>query len=297
MTTTPPAPTRASGMVQSGGDSPTTEPSRTRAAAPAAALHGTSAWSETGGRLAGPVLVMLLLAMWEAGVRLAGIQPWILPTPSDVAAALVRDAGWLGDAAVVTLAEAAGGLVLGSLIGLAAAVAITFAPRLEQAILSLALLAKSTPVIAVAPILTIWLGFGHAPKVLVTALLTFFPMLVNALEGFRSADPAILDWMRSVNAGPAVTFRRVRWPSAQPHVFAALKVSTPLAMIGAVVAEWMGASEGLGRAMWLAYTNLRMPELFAAVVVLTVLSAIVYALVARWEHRVVHWRSAGGARR
>lgn len=292
MTTSSPAPTHTPDSNRWRADSSAAGASAPHAVTSVTTPLATNPWSRIGGHLAGPVLVLAILGVWEVSVPIAGIQPWILPTPSDVAAALVRDAGWLGDAAVVTLAEAAGGLALGSLVGLAAAIAITFAPRLEQAILSLALLAKSTPVIAVAPILTIWLGFGHAPKVLVTALLTFFPMLVNALEGFRSADPAIIDWMRSVNAGSTVTFRRVRWPSAQPHVFAALKVSTPLAMIGAVVAEWMGASEGLGRAMWLAYTNLRMPELFAAVVVLTVLSAVVYALVVRWERRVVHWRTS-----
>lgn len=241
--------------------------------------------------LAGITLVTALLMAWEAGVRLSGVPEWIVPSFTAVLAALVEGAPSLAPAAFVTLGEAGGGLVIGTAVGLGAAVAIAFLPRLERAILSVALLAKSTPIIAVAPILTIWLGFGHAPKVLVTALLTFFPMLVNALEGFRSVDPAIEDWLHSIDASPRAVFRHARWPTSWPYLFAALKVSAPLAMVGAVVAEWMGASSGLGRSMWLAYTNLRMPDLFAAVLVLTFLSALVYQLVVVFERRAMAWRA------
>lgn len=241
--------------------------------------------------LAGTTLVIALLVAWEAGVRLSGVPEWIVPSFTAVLAALVDGAASLAPAALVTLGEAGGGLVIGTAVGLGAAVAIAFLPRLERAILSVALLAKSTPIIAVAPILTIWLGFGHAPKVLVTALLTFFPMLVNALEGFRSVDPAIEDWLHSIDAPPRAVFRHARWPTSWPYLFAALKVSAPLAMVGAVVAEWMGASSGLGRSMWLAYTNLRMPDLFAAVLVLTFLSALVYQVVVVTERRAMAWRA------
>ena len=142
-------------------------------------------------------------------------------------------------------------------------------------------------IIAVAPILTVWLS-GPAP-VVVTALLTFFPVLINSLEGFRSVDPAVADWFRSVDAPPRQYFLQARWPSARPFLFAALKVAAPLSLIGAVVAEWMGASSGLGRRMWLAYTNLDMPSLFAAVAVLTALSAGIYRLVVSAEKKTVHW--------
>ncbi|MBY5162494.1 ABC transporter permease [Salsipaludibacter albus] len=242
--------------------------------------------------VAGVLLLVGAAVAWELGVRLTGTPEWIVPAPTAVVRALVDGASSLAPAALVTLGEAAAGLVLGTAVGLALAVVITFFRNLEQAVLSMALLAKSTPIIAVAPILTIWLGFGHAPKVLVTALLTFFPMLVNALEGFRSLDPAIEDWFASVDADPVTVFRHARWPTSWPYLFAALKVSAPLAMIGAVVAEWMGASSGLGRSMWLAYTNLRMPALFAAVLVLTALSALVYHLVTRLERRALAWRRA-----
>lgn len=241
-------------------------------------------------RWAGVALVAIVIIAWELGVRVTGVPEWIVPSFGDVVTTLATNLTDLLPAAAVTLAEATAGLALGTAVGLTLAVTITFFRHLEQAVLSLALLFKSTPIIAVAPILTIWFGFGHAPKVLVVGLLTFFPMLVNALEGFRSVDPAIEDWLHSIDASPREVFRHARWPSAHPYMFAALKVSAPLAMIGAVVAEWMGASSGLGRSMWLAYSNLRMPALFAAVIVLTSMSALVYQVVLVAERTTMAWR-------
>lgn len=239
--------------------------------------------------VAGLALVVVVLGIWELWVRASGTPVYLVPAPSDIASVLGEDASGLVPAALVTLGEAVAGLALGGAIGLAMAVIVTFWGQLEQGVMSLALLIKSTPIIAVAPILTIWMGFGHGPKVIVTALLTFFPVLINSVEGFRSVDPAVTDWFRSIDVPSRQYFTHARWPSARPFLFAALKVAAPLAMIGAVVAEWMGASSGLGRLMWLAYTNLDMPSLFGAVFALTLLSAGVYRLVVAAERRTVHW--------
>lgn len=241
------------------------------------------------GRLVGVALVVAVFSAWEVAVTVNATPVYLMPAPSDIASVLGDDASGLLPAALVTLLEALSGLVIGAAFGLGLAIIITFWGQLEQGIMSMALLVKSTPLIAVAPILTIWMGFGHGPKVVVTALLTFFPVLINSLEGFRSVDPALADWARSIDASKQQMFTYVRWPSARPFLFAALRVAAPLAMIGAVVAEWMGASAGLGRHMWVSYTNLDMPSLFAAVLALTVLSAAVYRVVVAAEHRTVHW--------
>ncbi len=246
--------------------------------------HPAAAW------WVGSLVVLGALAVWEVVVGIAGTPVYLLPAPSDVAAVLGSDGAGLAPAAVTTLLRAVAGLAVGAALGIGLAVIITFRGHLEQGVMSLALLIKSTPVIAVAPILTIWMGFGHGPKVIVTALLTFFPVLINALEGFRSVDPGIAEWLRSIDASPGEVFVKARWPSSWPFLFAALKVAAPLALIGAVVAEWMGASSGLGRQMWLAYTNLRMPSLFAAVAVLTVLSLLLYRAVVGVERKVLDWR-------
>lgn len=240
------------------------------------------------GTLAVGILVVAVV-VWEVAVQVADTPVYLVPAPSDVAGVLADDLSSLLPAAGVTLGQALAGLALGGAVGLLMAVVITFWAELEQGVMSLALLIKSTPIIAVAPILTIWMGFGPGPKIVVTALLTFFPVLINSLEGFRSVDPALADWFRSVDAPSRQYFLQARWPSARPFLFAALKVAAPLSLIGAVVAEWMGASSGLGRQMWLSYTNLDMPSLFAAVIVLTVLSASVYRAVVATERRTVHW--------
>lgn len=229
------------------------------------------------------------LVLWEIAVKALDVPIYLVPAPTDVASAIFEEVSGLVSAAGVTLFEALSGLVLGSVAGIALAVVVTFWRNLEQGVMSLALLVKSTPVIAVAPILTIWMGFGAGPKVVVTALLTFFPVLINALEGFRSVDVAMLDWARSIDAPRREVFVQLRWPSARPFLFAALKVVAPLSLIGAVVAEWVGASSGLGRRMWLAYTNLDMPSLFAAVIALAVMSGAIYWMADVAETKGVPW--------
>jgi ABC-type nitrate/sulfonate/bicarbonate transport system permease component len=244
------------------------------------------------GQAVAVVLVVGTLAVWETAVILLQTPVYLFPGPTVIGRFLLGNWPTLLMAGGVTLAEALAGLVLGTAVGLGLAVLITFWMRLEQGVLSLAILVKSTPVIAIAPILTIWLGFGPAPKVIITALLTFFPVLVNALSGFRDVDKAVIDYLRSLDASPREIFVHARWPGARPYLFAALKVVAPLAMIAAVVAEWMGASSGLGRQMWLAYTNLNMPALFAAVFVLTLLSTLLYQGVVRLERRLLFWGEA-----
>ncbi len=238
------------------------------------------------------LLVGLALAVWEAGVRLYGVPVYLLPAPSRVLATLGANAGEYALAAGITAAEAAGGLVLGALAGFALATLMSLWPRGEQGVITLAILVKSTPLVAVAPLLTIWLGFGVLPKVIITALLTFFPVLVNVLAGLSRPDPAWVDVFRCWRASAWETYRHVRLPASLPYFFAALRVSGPLALIGAVVAEWTGASGGLGRAMWLAYTNLNLPHLFAAVFVLAGCGVLIYGGLAALERRVVFWQRA-----
>ena len=227
--------------------------------------------------------------LWELGVRIAQLPIYILPAPTAIIQTLLQNLDLYGNASLLTLEEALAGLILGLITGVSAAALLGLWPRLERGVMTLAILIKSTPLVAIAPLLTIWLGFGILPKVIITALLTFFPVLVNVLSGLRSTDAAILDTFRSWHASRWEILLFARAPSALPHLFAALKVSAPLALIGAVVAEWTGASGGLGRTMWLAYTNLNLPFLFAAVFVLAAMGVALYCIVVFTERRVVFW--------
>jgi NitT/TauT family transport system permease protein len=236
-------------------------------------------------------IVILLIAIigWEGAVQIGRIPVYLLPAPSKILLTLVLHAGQYAQDSLLTLGEAFFGLVLGALTGTIVAVSLSFWPRLEQAVMTLAILVKSTPMVAIAPLLTIWLGFGILPKIIITALLAFFPVLVNALSGFQAADPALLETFHSWHANRREILWHVRVPQALPFMFAALKVSAPLALIGAVVAEWTGASGGLGRTMWLAYSNLNLPFLFAAVFVLAIAGVLIFSLLNWIEDKVVFW--------
>ena len=234
-------------------------------------------------------LVTLTLALWEFIVRWQEIPIYILPAPSRILATLFENPRLYAEASLLTLGEALTGLALGTLAGVIVATLLGFWPRLERGVMMLAILVKSTPLVAIAPLLTIWLGFGILPKIIITGLLTFFPILVNVLSGLGAVDPALMDTFRSWNAGKLEIYRYLRAPTALPYLFAALKISAPLALIGAVIAEWTGASGGLGRTMWLAYTNLNLPYLFAAVFILSAAGIALYALVNYAERRVVFW--------
>ncbi len=230
------------------------------------------------------------LLLWEALVRAWDVPSYLLPAPSEILLTLTQHAPHYLTASLATLGEALGGLLFGVGVGIAVAVLITFHNRLERGVLTMAILLKATPLVAIAPLLTIWLGFGAWPKVIITAILTFFPVLINVHAGFHAVDEAQLAYFHSLNAGRGEVFRYLRWPMAMPYLFTALKIVAPLSLIGAVVAEWAGASAGLGRAMWLAYTDLNLPALFAAVFCSAGMGIGLYALVIWLERRIVFWQ-------
>jgi NitT/TauT family transport system permease protein len=229
------------------------------------------------------------ILLWELCVSWLNLPVYILPAPTRVIKTLAANLSLYSSASLITLEEALAGLTLGLVAGASTAILLGMWPRMERGVMTLAILVKSTPLVAIAPLLTIWLGFGLFPKVIITSLLTFFPVLVNVLSGLRSTDAAILDTFRSWNASRWEIFLHARAPSALPHLFAALKVTAPLALIGAVVAEWTGASGGLGRIMWLAYSNLNLPFLFGAVFVLAAMGITLYSLVLFIERKVIFW--------
>ena len=234
-------------------------------------------------------LVGGFFAAWEAAVRVLNLPVYLLPAPSRVVTTLVQNLEVYAQATLLTMGEALAGLMLGVLAGGLLACLLVLRPGAENGVMTLAILVKSTPLVAIAPLLTLWLGFGPLPKVIITGLMTFFPVLVNILSGLQRPDPALVDLFQSLNATRWQIFTQLRLPGSLPFLFAALKISAPLAWIGAVVAEWTGASGGLGRTMWLAYTNLNLPYLFAAILILSALGMSLYRLLAWLEEKVVFW--------
>jgi len=233
-----------------------------------------------------------LLAAWEAYVRARDVKEYLLPAPSAVARALAEDPMRFVDAARLSLTAALGGLVIASAVAFALAVAMAHSHAIERALYPPALLVKVTPIVAIYPLFTIWFGFGIAPKMLIAALITFFPMLVNAVIGLRSVDPAALDFLRALDASRWQLFWRLRLPSSLPYVFAALRISVPLSLIGAVVAEFLSGSSGMGQLILIANGDLDTPVLFGAVIVLAALGVSLTALVSYVERRVLFWHAS-----
>lgn len=228
----------------------------------------------------------VVLEIWTTAMRVPG---YLFPAPSAIAARLANESRFFASETITTLGEAAVGFAVGASVAFAAASAMTFSRGLERSIFPLAILVKLTPIVAVAPLFTLWFGFGPAPKIAIAALITFFPMLVNAFVGLRSVDPQELAFLETLGASPREVFIRLRAPSSLPYLFSAARVSANLALIGAVVAEWTGAERGLGRVIFVANANLDLPMLFGAVLILAAAGIAVNALVSAAERRVLHW--------
>lgn len=241
------------------------------------------------------VALALVLGAWEAWVAIRDVKAYLLPAPSAVAAALIEDPGRYLEAARTSLGHALGGLAVGTGTAFALAVVMAHSRTLERAIYPLAILVKVTPVVAVAPLLIIWFGFGPMPKVLVAALITFFPMLVNAVTGLRSVDAAAHDFLRALDATRWQVFWKLRVPASLPYVLAALRISIPLSLIGAVVSEWMSGDGGMGQIILIDNGEFDTAGLFGAVAVLAAIGVVLTGLVSYIEHRVLSWHeSAAG---
>jgi len=236
-------------------------------------------------------LLATAVGAWELAVRAADVPDYLFPAPSAVASSLGGDAGLLWQATLVTLREIVLGYLLAVAVALALAVALHFSAALRQALLPILVLSQTVPTVLLAPILAIVLGYGIAPKLVVVAVVCFFPIVVNAVDGLRSAEPELLRMMRTLHGGRVDTFRRVELPGALPTIFSGMRIAATYAAVGAVFGEWAGSSAGLGFLILQAQPALDTPRIFAAVLVLSALALALYALVTLAERLIVPWQS------
>jgi len=244
-----------------------------------------------------PALALLaLLGAWQiaatsgAIASALGLEDFLVPAPSEIAKVLWEDRSLLADNAWVTLKEIVLGFGCALAAGLAFAVALHLSPTLRHAFYPLIVASQTVPIIVIAPILVVWFGYGIGPKLAIIALICFFPITVNALDGLRSVDPEAVKMMRSLDASRLATFRRLEAPTALPYVFSGAKIAVAVAVIGAVFGEWSGSSEGLGYLMQLDNGRLETARMFASVAILSAFAIGLFALLAFAERRVVSWR-------
>ena len=240
-----------------------------------------------------PVLVVAaILVAWEAWVRIAQVKAYLLPPPSAIARALAEEPMRYVEAAAVSLGAALGGLLLATVGAFALGVLMAHSRALERALYPPALLLKVMPIVAVYPLFLIWFGFGVWPRVLIAALITFFPVLVNTVIGLRSIDPQAHDFLRALHASRSQVFWLLRLPSSLPYLFAALRISVPLSLIGAVVAEFLSGASGMGQLILVANGDFDTPALFGAVIVLATLGVSLTAAISYLERRVLDWHES-----
>jgi putative hydroxymethylpyrimidine transport system permease protein len=243
-----------------------------------------------------PMLVVIaLLGLWELAAQwdwiadALNIKPFLIPAPSDVAQSLYDDRELLASDAWVTAKEVLLGFALAAFLGFAFAVVMHASDLLRRAFYPLLVASQTVPVVAIAPILVVWLGFGIGPKLVIVALVCFFPITVNTLDGLRSVDPEMTRMMRSLDAGRSQTLRRVEIPSALPFLLSGAKIAAVVAVIGAVFGEWSGSDSGLGHLILIAQGQLQTARVFAAVFVLSMLALILFGALALLERRVAWW--------
>ncbi|HEX2391701.1 MAG TPA: ABC transporter permease [Solirubrobacterales bacterium] len=218
------------------------------------------------------------------------LEEFLVPSPAEIASSLWDNRTLLAENAWVTLREMVLGIVAALVVGMAFAIAMNRWRAVKDAAYPLIVASQTIPILVISPILTIWFGFGIAPKVFIIALVCFFPLTVSALDGLRSVDPEAVKLMRSLDATRWQVFRRVEAPSALPSIFTGIKIGVVIAPIGAVFAEWAGSSAGLGHLIQSDNANFEVARQFATVAVLSAMALALMGLTVLAERRVVTWR-------
>jgi ABC-type nitrate/sulfonate/bicarbonate transport system permease component len=245
-----------------------------------------------------PLLVVgAVILVWEAYCRVAGISPVVLPSPTRILEQLWAFRGDAVRHTIPTLAETGLGLSLSVAVSVVAAVAMDRFETVRRALEPLFVASQTVPVVAIAPLLVLWFGFGLAPKVLIVVLVTFFPITVALLDGLAVASGEATDLLRSFGADRMQTFRKLRWPAALPSFFTGLRIAATYGVIGAVFGEYVGAYEGLGIWLQLSQNAFRTDLVFAAILLSGVLSVGLFWLVTAFERLVIPWYRASRAAR
>ncbi len=249
-------------------------------------------WIRSSSSYIAPPLIAILItsAAWEIYVTLAHISEFILPRPSIIIVTLLSEIKYFAVEGLQTFWVATSGLAIGMSLALLLAAAMAHSSILERALLPIAIMVKVTPIVAIAPLFIIWFGFGWEPKVAIAALITYFPILINGIVGFRDIDQLALDFMRSINASKREIFVHLRLPNGLPYLLAALKISSTLSLIGAVVAEFFAAGQGgLGSVIFIANNNQEIDKVFAAVITLATIGILTNSTIILLERYILSW--------
>jgi NitT/TauT family transport system permease protein len=242
--------------------------------------------------LAAPALILILLAAWQVGVPLLGLSAFVLPTPTQILERIGADFSLLATHSLVTLIETIAGFAIAAITGIGTAFAIFYSRIFERAFYPLLVAMQTVPKVALAPLLVLYLGYDFAPKCFLAFLLAYFPIVIATVVGLQSLDKSMVDLVRSMGANEWQTFFKIRLPAALPSIFGGLKVGVSLAVIGAVIGEYVAAERGLGYLQLQASSQFDTTLNFAALVIIAVLGVVTFWGIEILEKRAVFRREA-----
>jgi len=242
---------------------------------------------------AGPVLlVLILIILWQVLTRAFDVPKFLLPAPSDVARLMVDEWPLIQMHSIATIGSIISGYATAVLFALAISALMIRFPLVERLIMPIFVGLQSVPKIAIAPLILVWVGAGVGSKILVVTSIAFFPIVINTMAGFKEVDRGLADVFRSVDASERQMFFRLRLPYAMPYIFAGLRIATTLAVLGAIVAEWLAASNGIGYLVLSGSFNFNTARSFAAIIALAVIGTAFFALMS-WVERMISWKHEG----
>jgi NitT/TauT family transport system permease protein len=240
--------------------------------------------------MAAPTLSILFLIAWQVAVPLAGLSDFILPTPWQIIRRIVVDYRLILSDSLITLVETLVGFAIAAVSGVALALAIFYSRIFERAVYPLLVAMQTIPKVALAPLLVLYLGYGFAPKCFLALLLAFFPIVISTVVGLQALDKAMVDLVRSMGANEWQTFYKIRLPAALPNIFGGLKVGISLAVIGAVIGEYVAAERGLGYLQLQAGSQFDTTLSFAAMIVIAFIGIVLFWLLDLGERKAVFRR-------
>ncbi|MBR7887422.1 ABC transporter permease [Marinomonas sp. A79] len=239
------------------------------------------------------VSVFSAFVIWEIYVHVSQISPLILPAPSRVLEQMWLNREMLWKNTTPTIQATLAGFSLSLVVAFALSILLDFMPRVRRALFPIFVVSQTLPLVAIAPLVVLWFGFDLTPKILLIALVTFFPMLVALVDGYDSTDSDIESLLRSMGASRVRVFRSARLPSAMPYFFAGLRISITYAVVAAIFAEYVGARAGLGIVILNAKNNFRPDLVLAAVVISSMLTLLLFVVSVLIQRQLLRWRDAG----
>ena len=234
-------------------------------------------------------ILLSLVILWEVWVRAVNVPSWQLPTPSAILNELIASKGLLWRHTLVTLQEIVVGFSVALITGLTLAAGIAYSRILERSVYPIIIASQTIPVIAIAPLLLIWVGYGLTPKVIIVALICFYPISVNTVDGLKSIDPDMVNMFRTLGASRFQVFTKLQIPNSLPFMFSGIKIGISVSVIAAVIGEWVGGSEGLGYLITYSQPLFLTARVFAAIFLLSLMGIILFVLGVWIEHLTMPW--------